>query len=79
MPYPARRFGRAEIVALCDQAITEPMAEGFPDPPAGGWEPIVRDYPDHFAGAPDLWNAHTHCFLVRMPDAVILACDQVAA
>ncbi len=72
MPYPTRTFGDSRITPLCDQATTAPMSEGFPDPPAQGWEAISRDYPDAFAGDAATWNAHTHCFLIRTPDVTVL-------
>ena len=72
MPYTSRRFGEAEIVPLCDQAIAEPLSDGFPDPPAGGWDEILARYPAQFLGDAATWNAHTHCFVVRVGGVTVL-------
>jgi glyoxylase-like metal-dependent hydrolase (beta-lactamase superfamily II) len=72
MPYPSRRFGDAEIVPLCDQATAEPLSDGFPDPPDGGWDGIFARYPAQFLGDAATWNAHTHCFLIRIGGVTVL-------
>ena len=72
MPYASRRFGDAEIVPLCDGSSAEPLSDGFPDPPAGGWEAIFARYPSQFLGDAATWNAHTHCFVVRVDGATVL-------
>src|SRR2546423_15068985 len=72
MSYPSRRFGDAEITPLCDQATAEPLSDGFPDPPAGGWDEIFARYPAQFIGDAATWNAHTHCFVIRAGGVTVL-------
>ena len=73
MPAGSLTVGDIEITAILDIDTSIPVAEVFGergDPPPGGSASLAARYPDEFTA--DAWRFRDHCFLIRMPERLIL-------